>query len=561
MKKIIALFIASLLINFSIANSQENLKETQDLKGSISIYHTPELNTLTNTWANEFGKLNPDVKIKIKDIKDASLLNEGKHLGFISKKDLETLSNEKVGKISIGREVIVPIINSDNPFIEELYLHGVSSNSFAQVLNNYDMQNWGTLLNTDENTTLNYYMLNDESINSGLKNFLNLKKIPNKGIKVSNKHELILSIQNDPNGIGFCKVLDIIDFSNQTMADNIKLLPIDRNGNGQVDHFENIYDNLNDLTRGIWIGKYPKALSNDIYSIIPVKRNNDVEVAFLKWVLTDGQQYLSNEGFNDLLLAERQSKIDRLYNISQIDNVIVADENRTSARNVIFVIIGLVVGFFVFADVIRYIKYRKASAMDNAPVLSHIFDKNSLRSPGGVYYDKTHTWAYMEKDGIVKVGIDDFLQRVTGPLSRIKMKQPGERIKKGDVIFSIAQSGKQINVYAPITGTIKAQNKKLNTNSSLINSSPYQDGWVYMVEPTNWLREIQFLLMVDTYKEWIGNEFARLKDFLSSVMKNKSSAYDHLILQDGGELEENILAELGPEVWEDFQTNFIDTSK
>ncbi len=36
---------------------------------------------------------------------------------------------------------------------------------------------------------------------------------------------------------------------------------------------------------------------------------------------------------------------------------------------------------------------------------------------------------------------------------------------------------------------------------------------------------------------------------------------NNVILQDGGQLTDNVLADLGPEVWEDFQTNFIDKSK
>jgi hypothetical protein len=38
-------------------------------------------------------------------------------------------------------------------------------------------------------------------------------------------------------------------------------------------------------------------------------------------------------------------------------------------------------------------------------------------------------------------------------------------------------------------------------------------------------------------------------------------AYSHVVLQDGGELSDNVLASLEPKVWEDFQTQFIDTSR
>jgi hypothetical protein len=69
------------------------------------------------------------------------------------------------------------------------------------------------------------------------------------------------------------------------------------------------------------------------------------------------------------------------------------------------------------------------------------------------------------------------------------------------------------------------------------------------------------MFMGEKYKEWLRNEFSRLRDFVADSLKVNTMAYSHVILQDGGELSDNVLADLGPEVWEDFQTRFIDTSK
>ena len=167
----------------------------------------------------------------------------------------------------------------------------------------------------------------------------------------------------------------------------------------------------------------------------------------------------------------------------------------------------------------------------------------------------------MEKDGIVKVGIDDFLQHITGTLTKIKMKEPGEKIRKGEKILSIIRNGKQLNIYSPVSGIIRERNPGLLTDSSIMNSSPYSEGWVYMIEPKNWVRETEFLFMGEKYKEWLKDEFKRLKDFFTVSVMSDSSVYQHIILQDGGELSDNVLADLSPEVWEDFQTNFIDTSR
>ena len=95
------------------------------------------------------------------------------------------------------------------------------------------------------------------------------------------------------------------------------------------------------------------------------------------------------------------------------------------------------------------------------------------------------------------------------------------------------------------------------TDASLLNSSPHSEGWIYKVEPANWVNEVQFLIMGNPYRLWLKKEFQRLKDFLADTLKTEDAAFEP-VLQDGGEVNENILMVLGPEIWEDFQTNFLD---
>ena len=101
----------------------------------------------------------------------------------------------------------------------------------------------------------------------------------------------------------------------------------------------------------------------------------------------------------------------------------------------------------------------------------------------------------------------------------------------------------------------------LETNSGILNSSPYTEGWIYKIEPTNWQRENPLLFMADKHKQFIKNEFSRLKDFLAETLKADSGKYANVILQDGGEIKDGVLSNLGPEDWDDFQTKFIDPSR
>ena len=140
------------------------------------------------------------------------------------------------------------------------------------------------------------------------------------------------------------------------------------------------------------------------------------------------------------------------------------------------------------------------------------------------------------------------------------MKNSGDKIKKGEHLVTIIQKGKQLNIYSPVTGIITSQNKNLLSQSGLLNSDPFTDGWVYIVEPANWSLEIQFMNMAEKYTYWLKSEYTRLKDFFASAVRVHVPAFI-MVLQDGGVLRDGILAEMGPEIWEDFQTKFIDPIK
>lgn len=211
--------------------------------------------------------------------------------------------------------------------------------------------------------------------------------------------------------------------------------------------------------------------------------------------------------------------------------------------------------------VVKYSRWKKLVNLTPSKLIPPVFNENSVMSPKGLYYDKTHTWVFMEKKGTVKIGIDDFLLHVTGPINRIKMREQGEKIKKGEPLFSIFQNGKHLSIKSPISGTIIFRNNLIVNDALLLNSSPLQDGWIYEIEPLNWQRESQFLIISDTYKAWLKNEFVRLKDFLAYNRLLNNSEVATLMLQDGGELKEHVLADFGPKIWEEFQNKFIDSSK
>jgi len=541
------------------ANSQES-KSTDLQTGSVSIMCTPDLNELTSKWASEYTSLNPEVKIEVNKVSyESTMLGTSENLGFMSNKALSVSNDAGLWKLAVGRNVIVPVINSGNPYLTELQKKGIAQQQFIQIFKNAGTANWGTLVSNSSKEPVRIYVVNDETIKSGLSKYLKDTKLQDASITFGTRDEVISAIQRDLSAIGFCKVVDVQDEESHSLIANVSLLPIDKNGNGTIDYMEDIYADMNTFHRGVWIGKYPKMLVSNIYAVSSVQPVKDAEIAFLKWVLTDGQKYMTANGFSDLASSESQSQLDKI-NFAAVN--LVEDKNVSTLSKLLVGILTAIVLGLIISAVVRSNRKRKLTlSIAGTTSDENGFDANSVALPNGLYFDKTHTWAFMEKDGLVSIGIDDFLQHITGPITRVEMKKAGEKIMKGELLFSIIQSGKQLNMYAPVSGIIKSQNESLLSNSSFLNQSPYSDGWVYRIEPSNWFKELQLLDMSERYRTWLNAEFSRLKDFMAAILKPESPEYAHVVLQDGGELKEGVLSDFGPEVWEDFQANFLDTFK
>lgn len=565
MKARILLFIAILLSGYSISISKE-LKAIAgpDQQGAVNVYTSSGLYPLTAKWVSEYSRQNPQLNIRLitsEDTEITGMLQSGSGIGFISDASLTVLNNPSTWNIVVGRDVIVPVMNPANPLREVICKSGITAAGLARTIESSANQTWAMLLGTtqqDADVPLHIYVMNDQTLISGLAGFLNSKNIKVNGTMVAGEKEMVAAIQKDPNALGFCRLPQIMNTNSQSLAESIMLVPIDKNGNGKIDYMEAIYGNVQEFSRGVWIGKYPDALSGTIYSVSSSKPKNKAELAFLNWVLTDGQQLLSANGYSDLVLNERQTQLEKINEPLIYSKA--PESSYTLLMIVIFIVFGLIIAGYFLDVLIARKRTRRVVQSASKPALHTIIDEQTIITPKGLYFDKTHTWAYMKKNGTVKIGIDDFLQHVTGPLTRIELKQVGEKIKKGEHLLTIIQKGKQLNIYSPITGTITSTNKSLLSNATLLNSAPFTDGFIYTVEPTNWLLELQFMNMAEKYTIWLKSEYLRLRDFFATAVRIHAPAFA-IVLQDGGVLRDGILAELGPEVWEDFQITFMDVNK
>ena len=562
MKTRIFLTFGLLLLTCCFAIGQEGKAgRTNSPEGSFTVNTSPDLFDLTTKWADEYQNLNPLVKIKVNKLPEANIpevIGSEIGIGIYSGKFNSALKNISSWNMIVDHNILVPIMNEKNPLFTEISAKGIPENDLIRIIRDPVNLSWGKSDDKSGQNSMHVYIANDPFVLNVLREFQNSAQVTSSGFQLLDDQKMIQAIQNDPKAIGFCKLAQALDYETKTLMPGIKLVPIDRNGNGKLDYMEDIYSNLESFSRGVWIGKYPKAFLLNIYTVSPTPPVNIAEVDFLKWIVTDGQKYLGENGFSDLIYNEQ------IAQLSRFDEPETLASGPIESSNTIMSVLLLILVVIVLGGVIvelAFVKFKRGEMLvnDSGHSVMSAFDAESIIVPKGLYFDKTHSWAFMRKNGLVIVGIDDFLQHVTGKITRIETRNTGDIIMKGDRLLSLVHKGKQIHIYSPVSGTITEINEKLLSNSSLINSDPYSEGWVYAIEPLNWGLELQYLIGAENFKAGLRNEFQRLKDFFAATLAKTSPAY--AVLQDGGALTDNPLAELGPDVWDDFQTKFIDASK
>ncbi|MBC8192489.1 MAG: hypothetical protein ISR87_04010 [Candidatus Marinimicrobia bacterium] len=212
----------------------------------------------------------------------------------------------------------------------------------------------------------------------------------------------------------------------------------------------------------------------------------------------------------------------------------------------------IVIGFFIV--VIPFWRLLKETEM---PRLS----LSAIRLPRGVYFDATHTWAYLERAGKIRVGIDDFITALTGPVTLKLNKHRGETIKRGEHIATLMGDDKSLKIYSPISGTLKSINKSALKIFSKRTNHEFTENWLFDMEPKRWDMEKTMLILGEKAQEWIRKEHARLRDVLAFAELKYNLNTQPVLLQEGGEIADQVLEPMSSEIWEEFQSEFIDAVK
>lgn len=125
--------------------------------------------------------------------------------------------------------------------------------------------------------------------------------------------------------------------------------------------------------------------------------------------------------------------------------------------------------------------------------------------PAELKYANSHEWARLESDGIVVVGITDHAQDALGDIVFIELPESGADVDAGAEIAVVESVKAASDIYSPVSGEVVEVNSALEDEPELVNSSPYEDGWLFTVrvDPSD---DFSNLLDAEGYQALVEDE-------------------------------------------------------
>ena len=191
-------------------------------------------------------------------------------------------------------------------------------------------------------------------------------------------------------------------------------------------------------------------------------------------------------------------------------------------------------------------------AVNLAKLVEELEEVFGIKVPISRYLHRGHTWVALENGGRVRLGLDDFSQKVLGPGDEIKLPVIGEEMRHDSVTMALARQGAKAAVLAPLDGIIEAVNPKVLARPKLAHDDPYGDGWLMVVAATNLESDLGKLVTGEGNAAWIEEETQRLLAMLEPSVG--------ATLQAGGSLVDDVYGQFPELGWERLVKEFLRTA-
>lgn len=122
-----------------------------------------------------------------------------------------------------------------------------------------------------------------------------------------------------------------------------------------------------------------------------------------------------------------------------------------------------------------------------------------MNIPSHLKYSEAHEWIRIEGKQAV-VGVTDFAQNELGEIVFVELPKVGDELVGGEPFGSMESVKTVSELYSPISGKVIKINEALSEQPKLVNSSPFEDGWLIVVEIAD-QKQVDQLWSAEKYAE------------------------------------------------------------
>jgi phosphate transport system substrate-binding protein len=307
---ITGLIFSFVLIGFLGCSQKATHEETGEkvfakgpsLEGKIKVSGAWALYPMMVRWAEEFGKINPKVRMDIsaggagKGAADA--ISGLVDIGMVSREIKPEEIRQGASFLPVVKDAVFPTMNGENPvFTKGLAEKGMRKKTFIDLWINGTPLTWSEIVGGESKDKVQVYTRSDAcGAAETWAQYLGGKQQEDlKGVGVYGDPGLAEAVRKDRNGIGYNNLNYAYDAKTDLPISGLQVIPIDINENGTVDPEEDLKTKSR-AVQAVSSGLYPSPPARDLY-LLSKESFKGLAREFVRWILTDGQKYVDEMGY------------------------------------------------------------------------------------------------------------------------------------------------------------------------------------------------------------------------------------------------------------------------
>jgi phosphate transport system substrate-binding protein len=288
-----------------------------DLRGTLTISGAWALYPMVVRWGEEFKAIHPGVEFDIsaggagKGMAD--VLSGAVDIGMVSRDVHEGEIKQGAFWVTVVSDAVVPTINAHNPHLTLIQSRGIDRPGFQAIWMG-TAGTWGEVLgDTSITDEIHAFTRSDAcgAAETWAAYLGGYKQEDLQGIAVYGDPGVAEAVSRDPLGIGFNNLNFAYDANTRMPVTGLAIAPIDVNGNGVLEAEENFYADKGALMAAIADGRYPSPPARGLH-LVTKGRPTGLALAFIRWVLADGQAFAEETGYIPLTPVQAQAELKKL---------------------------------------------------------------------------------------------------------------------------------------------------------------------------------------------------------------------------------------------------------